>query len=64
MKNGGVFFLTHILIPASTFRESCKIFLTHFMPLISFDTPRKHQNTRGFLMFSWGIERDQWYEMG
>ena len=26
--------------------------LTHFMPLISFDTSWKHQKTRGFLMFS------------
>ena len=26
--------------------------LTYFMPLISFDTPRKHQKTRGFFMFS------------
>ena len=38
--------------------------LTRFMPLISFYTPRKHQKTRGFLMFSGGIERDQWHEMG
>ena len=37
--------------------------LTHFMPLISFDTPRKQKN-RGFLMFSGGIKRDQWHEMG
>ena len=40
------------------------VLLTHFMPLISFDTPRKYQKTSGFLMFSWGIERDQWHEMG
>ena len=26
--------------------------LTHFMPLIFFDTPWKHQKTAGFLMFS------------
>ena len=37
--------------------------LTHFMPLISFHTPWKHQKTRGFLMFSGGIKRDQWHEM-
>ena len=36
----------------STFR------LTHFMPLIFFYTPRKHQKTRGFLMFSGSIEWD------
>ena len=38
--------------------------LTHFVPLISFDTPWKHQKTSGFLMFSGGITRDQWHEMG
>ena len=32
--------------------------ITHFMPLISFDTPWKHQKTSGFLMFSGGIKRD------
>ena len=31
-------------------------FLTHFMPLVSFDTPWKHQKTSGFPMFSGGIE--------
>ena len=30
--------------------------LTHFMPLISFDTPRKYENTSGFLIFSGGIK--------
>ena len=38
--------------------------LTHFMPLVSFYTAWKHQKTSGFLMFSGGIERDQWHEMG
>ena len=38
--------------------------LTHFMPLISFDIPCKHQKTSGFLMFSGGIKRDQLHEMG
>ena len=32
------------------------------MPLASFDTPWKHQKTFGFLMFSGGIEGDQWHE--
>ena len=41
-----------------------KLLLTHFMPLVSFDTPWKHQRTKGFLMFSGGIEKDQWHEMG
>ena len=38
--------------------------LAHFMPLVSLDTPWKHQKTKGFLMFSEGIESDQWHEMG
>ena len=37
-------------------------YLTHFTPLISFDTPRKHQKTSGSLMFSGDIKRDQWHE--
>ena len=39
----------------------CK--LTHFTVLISFYTPWKQQKTYCFLMFSEGIERDQWHEM-
>ena len=38
--------------------------LTHFMSLVSFDTPGKCQKTKGFVIFSGGIERDQWHEMG
>ena len=38
-------------------RRGCHSFLTHLMPLISFDTPWKHQKTSGFL-FSGGIKRD------
>ena len=38
--------------------------LTHFMPLVSFDTPSKHEKTKGFLMLSGGIEKYQWHEMG
>ena len=37
--------------------------LTHFMPLISFDIPRKHQKTRGFLTISRGIEMKNWPKM-
>ena len=35
------------------------ISLTHFMRLVSFYTPWKHQKTKGFLMFSGGLERDR-----
>ena len=38
--------------------------LVHFMPLVSFDTTWKHLKPFGFLIFSGGIERDQWHEMG
>ena len=34
------------------------------MQLVSFYTPWKHQKAPAFLMFSEGIERDQWHEMG
>ena len=34
------------------------------MPLASFYTPGKHQKIYGFLMFSEGVEREQWHEMG
>ena len=34
------------------------------MSLIILYTLSKHQKTRGFVMFSGGIERDQWHEMG
>ena len=38
--------------------------LTHFLPLVYFYTPWKHQKTFCFLMFSGGIERDQWHKNG
>ena len=36
--------------------------LTHFLPLVSFYTPRKQKKTRGFLMFLAG-KRDKWHEV-
>ena len=38
--------------------------LTQFTVVLSFYTPWKHQKISGFLMFSGGIENDQWHEMG
>ena len=32
--------------------------LTHFVPYVSFHTPRKHQKTFDFLMFSGDIKRE------
>ena len=40
------------------------VLLIHSMPLVSFYTSWKHQKTRSFHMFSGGIERNQWNEMG
>ena len=34
------------------------------MPLVSFYALRKDHKTYSFMMFSGGIERDQWNEMG
>ena len=36
--------------------------LTFFLPLIDFHTPWKHQKTRGFLVFSGGMERHRWHK--
>ena len=41
------------------FSTLCMKGLTHFMPLVSFNTPRIHQKT----FFSGGIEKGQWREM-
>ena len=38
--------------------------LTHFIPLVSFDTPWKFQKTTGFQMFSGSTESDEWHKMG
>ena len=40
------------------------MYLTHFQPMFHFSTPGKHQETEGFLMFSGGIEVEQWLKMG
>ena len=45
------------------FQLTDKLSLTHFMLLVFFDTPRKYQRNNDFLIFSGGIERDQWHEM-
>ena len=41
-----------------------EVSLTNFMPLVSFNTPRNHQKSSGFLILSGGIKRDQWHENG
>ena len=38
--------------------------LTQFWPMFLYDTPKKHQKTYGFLVFSRGIKREQnWPEL-
>ena len=37
--------------------------LIHFMHFVTLHSPWKYQKVCGFLMFSRGIERDQWLEM-
>ena len=34
------------------------------MPLVSFNTPRNHQKSSGFVILSGGVKRDQWHENG
>ena len=47
------------------YKPAINVFLlSHFMQLISFDTAWKHQKSRGFMMFSRGIKKIQWHEMG
>ena len=38
--------------------------LTHFQPMFHFHTPRKHQKTVGFFMFSGVVEVENWLKMG
>ena len=49
--------------PSLLFWVSVSYQLTHFMLLVSFYTSWKYQKTRGFLIFSGGIERDQCRDM-
>ena len=46
------------------FQETRRKKLTHFMAQVSFYTPRKHLKISSFLLFSGGIEGDQWHEIG
>ena len=43
--------------------ESSKYNLTHLRPMPLFNNPWKHQETRGFLMFSGAIEREHFLEI-
>ena len=58
-----LFFIEYLWVTASVSSSSLAEFflvLTHFMALISFYTPLIY---KGSLLFSGGIERDQWHEM-
>ena len=39
------------------------IFNKHFIPFVSFYTPRRDRKNYGFLMFSGGIKKDQWHQI-
>ena len=43
--------------------QSRALFLTHYKPMSHFCTPWKHQKTKGFLTFSWGIEMEHCLKM-
>ena len=43
--------------------EADLVFLTHFSPVLHFYIPWKSQKTKGFLMFSGGIDMDHWAKM-
>ena len=40
------------------------LFLTHYCPVFLFYTPRKHQKTVGFMMFTEGTKMEHWAVMG
>ena len=46
-------------LPLNDLITFLEILFNHFMPLVSFYIPLKHQRNTGFLMFSGGIEKDQ-----
>ena len=62
-SNSSVSLLSHNIPLSMLSVNNFRAPLTHFMPLMSFDTPGKHKKARGFLMFSGGIKRDQWHQM-
>ena len=57
---------TMIVINQQSIRsfEESVIKLNLFMPIVSFNTPWKHQKTRDFLIFSGDIEKHHWHEKG
>ena len=63
IQNGKLHFLCGDVIHLPIGLSFTTFLLTHFILLVSFYTSWKHQKTFSFLMFSRGIERDQWHEM-
>ena len=54
-----------LTFPENPFKETeFLLYLSPFDTKILFLYPWKRSNTRGFLMFSPGIERKQWHQMG
>ena len=58
------FFLFNMNFIDSKLITMLEISLTHFQPMFHIYTPCKYRKTRGFLMFSGGIEVDHWLKMG
>ena len=44
--------------------SDANIFSSYFRQILPFYTPWKYQKISGFLMFSEGIEMEQWSKMG
>ena len=55
---------TPLKINANSFPNNESAALTHFLQLVPFYTPWKHEKTKGFLTFSEGTERNQRHEKG
>ena len=53
-----------LLVDVREFSENKEIPSTCSTPLFCFYTPWQRQNTRCFMMFSGGIEMEQWGIMG
>ena len=53
-----------IKLKQANFMWQANTTLNHFQPMFHFYTPRKHQKTSGFLIFSGGIEVEHWLKLG
>ena len=54
----------HFILPLKCLIERNLLLFSRFHGTGLFYRPWKHQKTSGFLIFTGGIKRDQWHEMG